>query len=295
MARGPQVVPAPAAAPPRVGLLISGNVIPGDGDWTNGYTYQPESCAGGGILDYCSGAEMSIPNGPSVEEFVPFVVWAGDKCGTFGATERDWQGRAQRLLRSVESYWIAREFWRGDLAQEGDGSTPYPTRYLAAPDDADIDIVTGVGDPAPLADAFACLEQGMGDCAQGARGTIHCTLQVASLAFAARIIERQGKDLVTGLGTLVIADAGYDGSGPGDEPPAEGSQWMYGTGPVDVRVGTVETNPDSLMEARQLASATDRELNNIEVRAWRLASASWDGCCHIAAQVDVPLCRVGGS
>lgn len=60
------------------------------------------------------------------------------------------------------------------------------------------------------------------------------------------------------------------------------SLWAYATGPVEVRLSEVLLTPDTLSEAM------DRGTNDITFRAERLASPSWDGCCHFAQQVIYP-------
>jgi hypothetical protein len=65
---------------------------------------------------------------------------------------------------------------------------------------------------------------------------------------------------------------------------------------IQVRLGPVEVIPGSLEDAQGLAAALNRGVNTITVVAGRLAGLQWaNECAHIAAQVDVPVCVIGGA
>jgi hypothetical protein len=71
---------------------------------------------------------------------------------------------------------------------------------------------------------------------------------------------------------------------------------MYGTPMIRVRLGTVEVIPGDLSDARNLAIALDYPVNTIAVYAGRLAGYQWDNeCTHLAAEVALPICLVGGA
>ncbi len=86
----------------------------------------------------------------------------------------------------------------------------------------------------------------------------------------------------------MIADAGYDGSSPYGAAAEDGSQWAYATGIPVVRLGPVAVYPDSLAEA------INRSTNTVEYRAERLAAVGWDGCCHLAAELNLGWADIGG-
>lgn len=283
------VIAAPFAEPPRPG---SGALLPTLGqrvaqvtqDRDVGFAFDPESCGVSGTLDgdSCgSGATKSIPDGRDNVEAWPFGVWSGDKCAPFQLT-RDWRDRAIRQLDASISYQVARELWTGDEAQ----AMGAPNRYLAS---IDGDVLTER--PTSPTDALAVLEQGLGDCAHGARGVIHATRHTATYWEALNLLRREGNMLLTALDTIVIADAGYDGSGQYGEDATDGSQWAYATGMPIVRVGPVFTIPDE----GDMAAATNRATNLVEWRAERKAAVSWDGCCHLAAELDLGWLDLGGA
>ncbi len=281
-------VTGPPARPPRFGLLAAAPVLDDGERWELGYAFQPEACGESGRLGIeCNGntGELVIDYGPGVVEGDPFVVFAGDRCGTFGFRSRDWQGRARRQLEATQSYEIAAELWGGSLG--------LAQRSLTDPA-ADTLTTAGAGGEDPV-DALACVEQGIGTAGRGRQGMVHVTQQVLTHLASAQAVVLSGSTWVTPNGNLVVADAGYDGSGPNGEAATADTQWMYGTGIVGVRLGAVDVTPTSIDEARALAGSVDRSLNDLIVYAQRPATFQWDECVHVAAEVNIGTCLTGGA
>lgn len=285
--KGVEVAP-PAVAPPSVATLVASSRTdhPGeDPHWVNGIKFVPLRCVGGGVLDPCGDEEAQTKaiaaERPEDVEFTPFAVWAGDRC-TYDPGD-DLAARAEEMLRSTESYQIAREFWRGDLA----GDAAWPNVSLK-----DVPAGGTIGSaPVPVNDALAVLEAALGDCGRGQRGMIHVPRSVATLWAVNGLIRRAGNLLLTAFDTIVVADAGYDGSGPMGQDAADGAVWGYGTGMVDVRRSTIETIPGP----DDIRSALDRATNTVEFRAEEFAAATFAPCCHLAIEIDAPVPDLGGS
>lgn len=281
-------IPAPLAEPPRVGLLptLGRTVVEVTNEREVDFTFSPEACgvSATGPGDPCATDldTKTISDNPDSVGAWSFYVWAGDKCSPW-ELQRDWQGRARRQLAATLSYQVARELWTGD---EASGQAGAPNRSLAS---IDSDVLTSSATSAT--DALARLEYALGDCAHGARGMIHATRHAATYWAQLGLIRREGALLLTYLDTLVVADAGYDGSGPEGQAATDDSQWAYATGPVLVRLG-----PERLLpEADDIASATNRSNNTVEWRAERKAAVAWDGCCHLAAEMDIGWADIGGA
>lgn len=286
-------VDATPNVPPRSGLIQATDAPPNDPpEWEAGFAWLPEACGGSGVTDPCAPTERNASQTRGRLEYEPFLVWAGDACSSFGYSERDWLGRARRLLEAEESYQIARELWRGDQAR----AAGWPNLFLAS-STAD-ELTSSPQEPLVV---LAMLEQGLGAVGHGRRGVIHATRDLVTHWANGGALRRESGRILTIHDTLVISDSGYDGSGPGagegDDPvdASPGSVWAYGTTQVIVRRGAIETLPDNLNEARTWAQATDREINDIEVLAQRAAAATWDGCVHVAAEADIDPPSVGGS
>lgn len=307
------VVATPPLVPPRVGLIAAvagspfdivgdtepimvarpdGTTVTEQARWTNGFHYLPEACDSGFVIDPCATTNKTIAPNPAWVEFDPYGIWAGSRCSAMGWTHADYEGRATRLLAAVESHRIAHELWTGDLAF----ASGWPNAYLASPEA----VVLSSGAMTP-SNALACLEQALADCSQGQRGMIHCT-PAAGTAFSelGNTIRNVSGQILTFMDTIIVPDAGYTGSGPAGQPAVGGSQWVYATGMVTVRRSSVTVLPDSLEAAvgaarnRVMAQATLREQNTVEFRAERLAAATWNhACCHVAVEVNVPMCGIG--
>lgn len=282
MALGPRnPVQAPPAVPPRVGLIAAARSAT-DGRWEAGYGFLPENCNDGGVLDPCNTVtEKTIAENADVVDVDPFVVWAGYKCSALGYNAQDGEARARRALAAVESAQVASEFWTGALSRS---DADIDNRFLASPQS---DVLNPTNDSLSLTNGLACLEQALAQCS-ASRGFIHATRQVVSLWHQGGALRREGNLILTINDTIVVPDAGYDGSGPDGQPAANGAVWAYGTTQVDVRLSEViVTGADP--------SQYDRNVNSVEVRAERLAAVSFDACCHIAVELDAPLCGIGGS
>jgi Tfp pilus assembly protein PilN len=57
-------------------------------------------------------------------------------------------------------------------------------------------------------------------------------------------------------------------------------EWLYATGPVEVRKSEVQILPDTM------SAATDRQHNVTTFRAERYVLITWDQRIHAAVQVD---------
>lgn len=292
MAQLRAVVQAPTPRPPAYGLIAAAPVIE-DGDlrWAGGWEFQPEGCGLGGRDSIeCEGntGVMEPERGPANVEGDPVWIWAGDTCSTFGTADRDWQGRARRQLQLIESYELADELWDGTITQ----ADSLANMWLAGPAVESDTVTTGPTDPVP---ALACIEAGLANAMKGAQGMVHVTVQVLTHLVAADAVQRSGNLWVTPNGHIVVADAGYSGAGPGGSAPGA-SQWAYGTPIIGVRLAPVQIIPGDLDGARMLAAAMDRGVNDITVVAGRLAGFQWSSeCAHIAAELDVAVCAIGGA
>jgi len=141
--------------------------------------------------------------------------------------------------------------------------------------------------------SIAALEQALADCGLGAKGVIHLTRSVASLATRSGVIEVVDGQLRTVLGTPVVAGVGYapevvrstSPTAPGDMPgprpvqPMPLDQWAFATGPVSVLLG-----PSEIIDEQPMLRISTNEITTL---AGRPAAVYWDSCCTFAAHVDL--------
>lgn len=293
-------IPAPPAAGPIAG---SGALLPTLGRAVTevtderdvGFSYVPEGCGVSvpGHHNICDEADAKTvePNQALVEAW-PFNLVAADQCSPW-QLDRDWQGRAQRQLLASQSFQVAAELWSGAAAQAQITSPPIenepPNKWLAS---EDADTLTDPGDATSVTDALARLEYGLGQCLHGGRGIIHATLHAATYWYGEGLLRREGNQLLTIVDTIVVADAGYDGSGPNGETMTDGSQWAYATGAVTARLGPVRMVPSS---AATLREGLNRGDNTVTVYAERAAAVAFEPCCHLAVQMDLGMALIGGA
>lgn len=217
----PHLVETPELVRPRFGLFDTINVKP-----------LPEKGIGGGIQydsEFCGWADaFAAPceepedpkfasDGVDQATGLPITAYHLFSCRLIGGV--DFETRAARSLdlgaaRLVESRFIA---LIGAAAQN---ATP-PSGAM------------------PIERAIARLEARAATL-YGGQAVIHLSREAATLAFSAEVIFRVGDHLETGLGTLVIAGAGYaDSTGPAADPA--GTEWAYATGAVNVFGGDIST------------------------------------------------------
>lgn len=287
MGAGPRaVVGAPPAGAARVGLVASAArpADPPGTRWQNGIRYEPEGCDSGTIDNPCDSDNLGSGAAPNAEStWEPYTVVATYRCSALAAPGKDWEGIVRRRLEAVREFQISREFWTGDeAAAEG-----FPNRFLA--DVANVDIVTETG-AVTLENGLACLDQYLAERNGGQQGMIHATAQVVALWWGLQLLRKEGNRLFTANDTIVVPGRGYTGGDPDGNDAATGDVWAYATDMVDVRLDDVVVigRPDD-------PSFIDRTNNTAVIRAEQLALASWEGCRHAGARLNVTVCGIGGS
>ncbi len=191
----------------------------------------------------------------------------------------DTKDRARALLDRCATLGIARELWTGTAAV---AETPdLPNDYLAN----SVTTLKPNGNTSTNAiDALAWLEEtaAQESCAGGTM--IHCSPYTATVWKSCNLLERQPDGRVlTVLGSVIVADPGYDGSATdGTVDATKATAWAYATGMVDVRLGPVQTVPPG----SELASGINRTNNDFNVYAYRAFSATFDPCTHVGIKVN---------
>ncbi len=272
--------PAPRAVlqPPERSLLTAARPAPA-GRWENGLTFPSAVCGAVRLWADCTDETVDLIDRAPIQlpDYDPFVIQSWYTCST-GTSDTREQTRqiATDLLETLTPYAVEHELWTGSMARAGE----LPNRSFVATDDdvADRDLVRAT-DLTPAASAstgvsplyaVGALEHALGS--YPGRGFIHAALDGA--AFLATQTALDGKLLRTKLGSVLVPGAGYPGTGPDGDAAPDGTTWVYGTGPVTVRLGTPEVPDDGM--------SIDRDTNTLEVRAERIAAATWDGCALFA-------------
>ena len=283
-----QSIQAPPATPPIYSLLKAAVLVEDGGRWQQGIQWSPEQVNGGGTIAVdCVG---NSPDGkdpasnPVINSADPFTIFAEDHCSTIGFEDRDFEGRARRQLASVQSALVAHELQFGTQAGLAGGGTNV----------ALIDAIELGPGSQPIEDAIGILEAALAETFAGARCMIHVTVQAFDLMMAAKLVYLSGMQWLTGVGNIVVADAGYTA-----ETSPEGAVYAYGTSLVQIRLSPVDLVPGSFAEA--LAQMTDHSVNSIILYAERLALVQFDhdnaseGAADLLFKIelDIPPWHVG--
>ena len=291
------LVDAPAAPTPRgPTLLRSANlvddvIIEPDGvtrrnpRWMQGLTWRPRACGSSAIVagvDVCATfSGFSEQSEGTAPQYVPPHVAVALPCSGIsgGPVLAETRDRAVALLDRCQTLGIADELWTADVAV----ARGWPNPSLSDPTGLE---QLGAGAATAVLDAMAALEEGaaQNSCAGG--GVIHATVQTVTYWKHLQLLERQADGrLLTALGTVVIADPGYDGSAPDGSVDASGATaWAYGTTMIDIRLGPVEisTGPNPNLDL----SGLDRRDNDFVVYAHRAFAATFDPCTRVGVKVN---------
>jgi hypothetical protein len=266
-----EVRPPVAATTNLANLLASAEQPSGEGDWLAGFAWRSDACPAWDGFNPC--AEITDPpslGNSALNYVVPVGYRVTAECSTMSG-EFDVE-RARRQAEQVTSFVLARELWTGELSAQDPYAIPnggpvgQVNPHLASPAATSLSATTD-----PVA-ALATLEYEAGQLTAGGPVFIHGTTAV--LGLVTDHLERVGNELRTKTGAVVIPDPGYLGTGP----DSTGDGWLYATGPVVARLGTIAADiaPSSTVE---------RSINSRRVIAERLFAVSFDPCVHLAIQV----------
>lgn len=250
---------APLAAPRATGLLNAARVVTsltgvrwGNGvDWLSELHPTTSEAFGARAIDcvdstaIAHGADDKAPTG----EADPFLVYAFDWCSAMeGLSQRDWEGRARRLLEATQSASIARELWSGALAS----ARSLHNVWLAKTGSS----VVGSGAKAPEK-ALALLDGHVATQLSNGRGMIHCTVPVLNRLMSASAIRLDAGVWVTATGTIVAADAGYSGDKDGQNATEE---WMIATTIPTVVLGEMRFSKSDSPKGGEMVSPYNNDV-----------------------------------
>jgi hypothetical protein len=267
------LVPSPASAEATETVTYTDT-----GEATEAGKETPTSNTTGGAGQYTNLANV---------DYVPFLVEAEDYCSTFGFEERDFKGRALRLLDNVTPGRVEKEFWSGALAQ----AHGYPNKYLTKEG-----VATNLtpGTVPSVSRGLQILQDALAECGFGGVGMIHTQRQTTTNLLT--VIESDPHFTVSNgrlydlFGNIVVPGVGYPGNlGPESSGKVEakaGNAFMFATDLVMCR-----TEKDGTIFTETFAEATDwgqgANPNSIRMRAQRFAAAYADFACAFAVEVEL--------
>lgn len=278
------VRPSPVLAAPRTGLLAAASVSDSLGNvrWGKGVAWlselhQTDSEAFGARPIDCSdsdaialGADDKAPTGGAD----PFLVYAFDWCSAMeGLDQRDWQGRARRLLEATQSRSIAKEFWSGAISSARTLSNTWLAKTGSS-------IVTSAA-TAP-GKALALLDHYVVDALSNGTGMIHCTAKTLDRMVQDQALVKEGGLWRTPNGNIVVADAGYSGDKDGVDAAQE---WMFASTVPEIVLGPARTSRSDSPIGGEMVSVS---VNDVLVYTERDVIVMHEpDLCWGAAQIDL--------
>lgn len=269
-------VPGVPAAPPVLsGLVASAGPPPIIDRWETGLAWVPERCG----TDYQLVPLCDAPVGaytaprPGSAYYQPVGLRIADECSTMGGPV-DIE-RVRRVAEAQTPFAIARELWDGAGSQadpyDVGASSGLTNAYLASADAEDVG-----GSAAEARVAVGRLEQAALETTHGQQVWLH--LPITVLPQLHGYVRPVGQQLITLAGNVVVADGGYPGTGPNEEP-AGATVWGYATSPVQVLMSPLDLIEDP--------DAVDHATNTRRVWASRVFAATYDPCVHLAAEITL--------
>lgn len=266
----PELAPAPTPGPLRYGLFSAATVTDdlGARGIATGFQVPAEGC--GVIRPYDANCdthpEKTFDEGLGYMAAEPYWVYATRQCGSVGQTAAEITASVRTKLTSLEQHQVEEQLWGGGAL----ASDPSLTAALGVT--TVVPGVLGAGAAiAALEDAFYAT--------YGYVGTIHLAMSGYAAVKYAGLVERQGGQLVTPIGSVWSFGSGYGITGPLDVAPAAGSAYAFMTPPVLVRRSEVIV-PD-------VTATMDRSLNQYMALAERVYAHTW--VCDSVFAVQVPL------
>lgn len=255
-----------------------------------GVEYQPLCGGSGTTFDYCVTGGPAPSFYPTVSRQMraatPFTVFSELVCSPVGDTWDQAYKDVEDILKTTEQYQVERALWTGQVA--GLDNQMYP--HLAAnsavtaplvPNGLQLTLQTQAvivtGAPVNASAAIGLLEGALGACYDG-QGVLHIPEAAVPALANLNMIYRDGKNLKTHNGNLVVAGAGYPGTSPSGVTPQPGTTWMYATGQFFMYRGPIRTFTRE--------SSLNRANNTLTAVAQRTYVLGWD-CCHFAVQINI--------
>jgi hypothetical protein len=253
-----------------------------------GVEYRPLCGGSGTTFDYCvtggPGPAFAPTASRSMRAATPFTVFSEVQCSALDAWEIGNED-AVNMLKATEQYQVERALWTGQVG--GLDNQMYP--HLAANAAVTAPLVTNgiqltlqtaavqvTGSGVSAATGIGLLEGALGACYDGV-GILHVPETAIPALANLNMIFRDGKNLRTHNGNLVVAGAGYTGSSPSGVAATPGTTWMYATGQFFMYRGPIKTF------ARE--TELNRSNNTFTAIAQRTYVLGWD-CCHFAVQIN---------
>lgn len=252
-----------------------------DPHWQAGFQWESDcSVEASSTLPPCPDpvVEKSVDGGLLFCSASPFSVYGSYKCSTGGRPVSESIEIASNRLKRNKERGVERIFWTG-ISQAG----PVNPSLQGGNDTCGIvpiDLTPAMSNPLTAIGAIGALESSLSECIPGGVGVLHMNYGVLASLASNFLAEKIDGRYYTPSGQLIIAGAGYPGTGPGNVAADPGESWIFATGNVAVYYS------DIFMTPTKVDQAVDRSLNNVTFYAEQTFSVIWE-CCVFAVRISV--------
>lgn len=251
-----------------------------DPHWQSGFGFENDcAVAAHATLPPCPDpvAAKAVDGGLVFCRAEPFTVYGNYKCSTGGRPVSEAMTIATNRLNRNKEREVEKIFWTG-VTEVGTVDPSLQGGNVSC-EIFPVDITPDK--PLTPLSAIAALESNIAECIPGGIGTIN--LNFGLLPYLARdhLLTEQDGNFYSPSGQLIIAGAGYPGSGPGNIPAQPGETWAFATGQISVFMSDIFNTPSTVEEA------INRKINDISFWAEQTFSIIWE-CCIFA--VKIALC-----
>lgn len=279
------VIEALKPQPRPTGLLldVATDLNLGNVPWQRGVKFTGYGCAGltPAGLQFCYDEEVEPLDAAvsgSISRHPAFDVAATESCTDLDVDLAWLSGRLDDRWGAFVSTPIAAQLETNALDLEVPTSEDDATPVEAPSLRSEATVLTYA--PVSVATGFAVIEAGLASTLHGAVGIIHVTPALLSLA-GGDILRWDNGVWRTYTGHAVVADAGYTGAVPDAGTFADGTFWMYGSGPVGYQLGAPA--PRTPIE-----EGLNLPRNTLTARKIAQALVVFEPCSVVAAQVELP-------
>lgn len=263
------------------GLLTSLEPIQvSDPHWQSGFEWESDcSVETSGTLPPCPEpvASKATDGGLVFCTAEPFTVYGSYKCSTGGRSVSEAMEIAANRLRRNKESGVESIFWTGNTSV----GTISPSLQGGNPscDIFPIDLTPSSGAVTPVT-AIATIESNMVECIPGGVGVFHVNLGFLEFLHSNLLAKESKGKFYTPAGQLIIAGAGYPGTGPGNIPVDPGETWVFATGLMAVYSSDIFYTPSDI------GQAIDRRINDITFYAEQTFSVIWE-CCSFCIRTKL--------
>lgn len=265
-----ELVPTPAPGLARYGLFSAATVTDDLGPRGIAAGFQVAEMDQGVVLSYDANCEthpekVFVP-GQDYLQADPYWIYATQQCGSVGRRPAEVETAVRRRLASMEQGIVEAHVW---------GSSDLPSEPSLV---THVGTVTVVPSAPGSGAAIAALEEEFYGF-YGYAGVIHINMRgYANLAYG-NMMERQGGQLKTPMGSVYSVGSGYGINGPLNVAPAAGNVWAFMTAPLMIKRSEVIVPP--------VMSTLDRTTNQYMALAERVYAHTW--VSDVVVAVEVPL------